>query len=223
MVSSYISDIFAPDVPKASITETDPQTKELVNQAYDRSQQAPDQLRGVNDAANQSFGSDNQAYQSEQQRGGLMDPNLVSAIRSKYGSILGQNLTSMKNQDSINSYSQRADRLKFAQNALVAQQKVENSNYQRLLAATNNENEIKAGVIKSWMSLGGAVVGGIFGGPAGAGAGSQLGGKPGEMEDVRPSGGGYSTGRAPTQNDYMNSGVSYSAEGYGSPHSGYRG
>jgi hypothetical protein len=213
-----MSGLAGEDIPKPNIAELDPQTKDLIQQAYNKSQETPDQvsanqLRGVNDVAQKAWGNSDQ---SEEQRGGLMDPNMVSAIRSKYGSILGERLTGMKNQEDMNMYQQRASRLKYAQNYLIAQQKVENQNYQRLLAATNNENEIKAGVVKSWLSLGGTVIGGAFGGPAGAMAGSQVGGAAGGMVTGRSGKtseiGGYENASVPTQNSYMNSSPSYSSE-----------
>lgn len=225
------------DLPKPNIADLDPQTKDIIQQTYNKSQETPDQvtsnqLRGVNDAAQKSFGTDQQSFASENQRGGLMDPNIISAIRSKYGSILGQHLTGMKNQEDMNMYQQRASRLKYAQNYLIAQQKVENQNYERLLKATNNENEIKAGVVKSWLSLAGTVAGGIVGGPAGAMAGSQVGntvggmttGRSGQTSEIggygsgqgvdvsMPSGGRMYSGGT-TQNDFMSSGYGNSGGG----------
>ncbi len=221
-----MSGLVGDELPKPNIAELDPQTKDLIQQAYAKSQETPDQvsanqLRGVSDAANQSFGNDQSVAQSEQQRGGLMDPNMISAVRSKYGSMLGQHLTGMKNQQDVNVYQQRSARLKYAQNYLIAQQKVENQNYERLLQATNNENEIKAGVVKSWLQIGGTVLGGVVGGPGGAMVGSQVGGAAGGMATGRsgqtsplnvsgdvtmPQGGrGYSGGT--TQNDFLNSGM----------------
>ncbi len=203
------------DVPKPGIVNLDPGTQNLMNQAVVRTGQSAGDLANetfnpANQLANQTFGSDAGVQSEEQRKGGLMDPNMISAIRSKQGAMLGQNLTNLKQNTQMNAFQQRQQRLTFAQNAIIAKQKIENQNYERLLQATNNENEIRANVLKGFMSVGGAIAGGALGGPMGAMAGSQLGGKQtdpspiGEADVSMPSGGrSYSGGT--TQNDFLNS------------------
>jgi len=203
------------DVPKPGIVNLDPGTQDLINNAYTRSAQssgdlAKETFNPASDLANQSVTPQAGIQSEEMRKGGLMDPNMISAIRSKQGSMLGQRLTGIKQNTELNAFNQRSERLKFAQNAMIARQKIENSNYERLVAATNNENEIRANVLKGWMALGGAVVGGAVGGPMGAMAGSQLGGKQTEPSmiggDVSMPPGGRSYSGGVTQNDFMGSG-----------------
>lgn len=210
------------DVPKPATIDLDPETKDLISNAVNRSNQSAESIanESYNPAAQlgqQQFGSDAESMLSERQRGGLMDPNLVSAIRAKQGTILGQNMGKLRYENSLNAFNQRAERLNFAHNALIAQRRVETDNYHRLLSATNNENEIRAGLLKGWMSLAGAGVGGYLGGPAGAMVGSQVGGPPSKPEQLgQPS---YSSGNTGvTQNDYLGdygSGSGSGRYGYG--------
>ncbi len=208
------------DIPKPNPVDLDPTTKAFIGKAQERANTSDEaitneQLKGVNEAANQGYGSDSGFASAEKQRGGLMDPNLISAIRSKYGSMMHQNLTSMSNKVGMNAFQERANRLKFAQNALTAQRQVENQNYQRLIAAVNNENEIKSSVLKSWMGLAGTAAGIAAAGPgssiAGKFLGAQVGGQVGSGIGGMVGGGSgklqmLGSGGAPTQNDYMGMG-----------------
>ncbi len=228
-MANILEDMFGGgDIPHPGLVNLDPGTVDLMNQSVERSKQssgdiAKESLDPAVAAARQTYGSDSGVASEEQRRGGLMDPNMISAIRSKQGQMLGQHLTNLKQNTAMDAFNQRRERLNFAQNAMIAKQKIENANYQRLIAATNNENEIRAGVLKNWMSLAGSVVGGIYGGPAGAAAGGAAGGGLGSAmtgrsgqvnqidfgQDVTMPTGGRSYSGGVTQNDYLGSGPSY--------------
>ncbi len=233
-MADFLQDVLGGgDIPKPSTVSLSPETKELIGQSYSRAQATPDQIAAESfdpskAAAKQAYGTDADAIQSEKQLGGLMNPNMVSAIRSKQGALLGQNLSGMSAQSHYNAIQEKADRLRFAHQALMANQKVESANYQRLIDAVNNENEIRAGVLKGWMSLAGTAVGSYLGGPAGGAAGSQLGsgvggtltGRSGQTKQIggndsdvtMPSGGRMYSGPT-TQNGFMNSSPTYSNGG----------
>ncbi len=223
--------IFEPDdIPKPNIVPISAGTNNMINEASARSAQSQGSLSDESfnpaaAAAKQTYGDDSGTQSEESRRGGLMDPNMISAIRAKQGQMLGQNLTSQKQNSEMNAFEQRRQNLNFAQNALVARQRFQNANYERLLQATNNENEIRANVMKGWMGAVGTVVGGIAGsaaGPmgtvAGAQLGSMLGGKQGSVSeiggaDVTMPKGGRSYSGGVTQNDFMGSGYGNSGGG----------
>ncbi len=213
--------------PKPGIVNLDPGTQKLMNDSVARSAQSSGDLANetFNPAAQlaqKSYDANAGVTQAETQHGGLMDPNMISAVRSKYGQMLGKNLTDLSSDTSMNAFKQRSERLKFAQNAIIAKQKVENANYQRLVDAANNENEIRAGVLKSWMGAAGMIAGTAIAGPvAGMAASTAVNASTGGGGKPTPLGGGpsFSIPEGPTQNDYMGNYGSSSGSGrYGGGH-----
>lgn len=161
------------DTPKPGVSGLDSDTQNLIHESYQRALQDPNQMGGVAQAS--QLPSNEQLDQREQRMGGLMDPNMSKAIRSKYSKSYGDKLQSLESTAGRDVFKKRAQKLKFAQQALAAQQQVENENYKRLIDAHNNEQEMRAQTLRTWMNVGGMAAGMVLGGAPGAMAGSKVG------------------------------------------------
>lgn len=152
----------------------------LIDSAYQRSQQTPDQIhqrnmQGVNEAA-ASFAPD--ASRIEGGRASLGSQQGIGsaqAIANKYKAKLGADLGRLQSTDQLKSKQDSFKQSAQAMHALALKQQVENENYKMAMQAWMANEQARAAAIGDMLGLAGTVGGAALGGAPGAMVGGQVG------------------------------------------------
>ncbi len=111
---------------------------------------------------------------------GKLSNGFDSAIKSKYGKLLNQNLDQEKFNQRLNVRSNQIAGIQRGQQAMLALQQVQNDSYANYMQAVNLREEARSAAIKSITGAAGSVAGfgaaGGFGGGGAGGAGGAGGG-----------------------------------------------
>ncbi len=101
---------------------------------------------------------------------------ITDAIKNKYGNQLAQDVSGIKFNASMQLRQDQMTKYKVAQQALLAQQQVQNDAFSRQMDAYNQREAARAAAIGSILGFGGMAAGAAIGGPMGAAAMAPKGG-----------------------------------------------